>query len=673
MDLEEANSILQFSDEEVASIQRYLGFQHTNINILADFSPKTYLTLKDTAWAIDEKPEEIVQNIQDFVNLYATMYKESKHSNIRSMLVRGTSNGRMSSMYDRTSQFLSTSTDESIAKTFTQYGDDALVHIRVGEGVPFLDPTPYRSENVRDEHEIILAPFCKTRVEKGGTFDGYTHYQVTIQKGELGQKEPEKLATLYDEIMSGFSQNIKDIKELDRLEAKLESLDRFYKQAQGDQEEQKYIREEKRKTQEEYDRLVRSTYGFKHKLQDLLQGLCKQKEMEIDQAHEVINEDRERRKAEREAREAEELARKEVAEKEEAKQKLVSELSTKLTQTPQNASGLEEALLKTYDDFVHTDAKARELTEALGIEWTKTIKNTTAKQLIEQIQANLQETVSRIDGVTVDANTTLEDAQKTASEVLAKLEGVSYGLEIAKSFPELVSLNKRQIEDEIKKLTYDRVQAVLQEARIQKYTAEKEMIQGESVGFLGRLFGKEQLKEKRLENMDLKIKLAQRSTAPEKDTYSIRQMLVDMHICANTELGGKFTPEMQEIYQAIMNTYGAKNKDRLSERNIRQLVSERQRKTSNQTTAELPVVQGNRPRIFGKTKAQTNMVELENQGLKQKLLRLRTSNSLRTGRVQQSPEADAISLLEQRLKGIAVNTQDKDRQVDLETTFDLWK
>ena len=673
MELKEANSVLQISKEEIASIQRYLGFRHLNINILADFSPKTYLTLKDTAWSIDEKPEEIAENIQDFVNLYAVMYKEGKYSNVRQALVRGTSNARMRSMQESTSQFLSTTTDESIAKTFTEYGDDAIAHIRVGDGVPFLDPTPYRSENVRDEHEIILAPFCKTRVEKGGTFNGYTHYQVTVQKAELEEKSPEELAKLYDEVMSGFSQNIQDIKELDHLEFKLESLDRAYAQAQGDRKEQEYIREDKQKTQEEYDKLVSSTYGFKRKLQGLLHGLCKQKEMEIDQAHEVIDEDRARRKADKEAREAEEAARKEAAEKEEARQKLTSELSTKLTQNPQNTSNLEATVLKTYDEFIHTEETARGLTEKLGIEYTRTIKSTTARQLVEQIQVNLQETTSRVSGVTVDENTTLEDAQKTASEVLSRLDGVSYGLEIAQSFPELVSLNKRQVEDEIKKSLYAKVQEVLKEARIQKYTAEKDEIEGESIGFLGRLFGKEKLRERRLENVDLKIELAQKSTSLERETYSVRQILVDMHICANTELGGEFTPEMQELYQAIMETYGAKNKDILSERNIRQLVSERQRQASNQTTAELPVVQGNRPRIFGKTKAQSNMVELENQGLKQKLLRLRTTNSLRTGRVKQAQEPDAISLLEQRLKGIAVNTQERDRQVNLEDTLDLWE
>lgn len=396
-------------------------------------------------------------------------------------------------------------------------------------------------------------------------------------------------------------------------------------------------------------------------------------EIEINQAYEVIDEDRARRKVDKEAREAEEVAKKEAAEKEEARQKLTSELSTKLTQNPQNISSLEATILKTYDDFVHDEENARGLAKQLGIEYTKSINGTTARQLVEQIQANLQETTSRVSGVTVDENTTLEDAQNVASEVLSRLDGVSYGIEITQRFPELVSLNKSQIEDEIKRNVYDKVQTVLQEARIQKYTAERESIQGESIGLLGKLFGKEKLRERRLENIDLKIELAQKSAYPEKEAYSVRQMLVDMHICANSELGGEFTPEMQELYQAIMDTYGAKNKDIFSERNIRQLVSERQRQASNQATAELPVVQGNRTKMFGKTKAQTNMVALENQGLKQKLLRLRTSNSLRTGRVQQSQEADAISLLEQRLKDIAVNTQEKDRQVDLETTLDLWK
>jgi len=671
MDLKEANDVLQFSEEEIDSIRRYVKEEPINVNILSDFSPKTYMSLKSVGgWRIAEESEEIAQNIQDFVNLYAAMYKVSKQSNIGQVLSRGTSNEKISRMSDSIPQFWSTSTDERIAKSFTKFNDGALVHIYVGAGVPFLDPTPYRSENRFDEHEIILAPFCKARVEGEGKYDGFTYYRVTVQKTQLEERKIEELDALYDEIMVNFSQNIKDIKALECAELEVESFNRAYEQAKGNLREQAYIIEESKKVEAERERLKMSTSNFREKLQILLQGFCKQKEIEIDKAHEVIQEDRARKKAEREAREAEEAAQKEAAMQEKARQKLIAELSGKLEQNPQNSSTLEEAVLKTYDDFVHNEEVARMRARELGVEYTRTIKSTTARKLIEDIQNNLQETASKVEGVTIDENTTLEDVQKKASSIVARLDGVSYGVEVTQNFPELVSSHQKQIEDEIKRNLYARVQAVLQDARMQKYSEEKESLQSERIGFFGRLFGKEELREKKLENLDLKMKLAQRSEIPEKDRYSVREMLVDMKICASNELGGEFAPEMQELYQAMMNTYGFSKTEKFSEEYIQELASQRQ--ASDRTTEELPVVQGDKPRIFGKTKAQANMIALENQRLHQKLLRLRTNHSIQTQRLEQSQEPDAVSLFEKMLKGIADNTREKENRSQ-EDTLELWE
>ncbi len=353
---------------------------------------------------------------------------------------------------------------------------------------------------------------------------------------------------------------------------------------------------------------------------------------------------------------AEELARQEAE-----RQTLISQLSAKLAQNPQTSSNLEGTMLKTYDNFVHNEETARAQAKKLGIEYTKTIKNTSARQLVEDIQTNLQETTARATSIILDENTTLEDAQRAANEVISRLDGVSHGAEIAQSFPELVNLNRQQIEGEIKKSIYGRVQDVLQQARIQKYAAEQENIQQEKVGFWGKLFRKEELREKRIENLRLKMELTQRSEASEKDTYSTREMLVDMYMCANTELGGKFTPEMQEVYQAIMSTYGMEKTENFSEEHIQQLVNKRQARSGD--TAELPVVPDKRPKVFRKAKAQANMVELENQGLRQKLLKLRTY-SLKMERGKRPQEDDAISLFEQRLKGIEVNTREREKEVE---------
>ena len=59
----------------------------------------------------------------------------------------------------------------------------------------------------------------------------------------------------------------------------------------------------------------------------------------------------------------------------------------------------------------------------------------------------------------------------------------------------------------------------------------------------------------RLNNVNLKIQLAQ-STKPEpQKTYSIRSMLADLYVCATTELGGNFTPEMQKLYDSMKGAY----------------------------------------------------------------------------------------------------------------------
>lgn len=619
MNIKEAEEMVHLSEDEIESIKRYLGFAHFDINILADFSPETYLGLKDTAWKINEKTnDKIAQNIQDFVNIYAAMYKESKKSNIEQNLVRGTSNKRMQEIGENAPQFLSTTMDEDIAKTFTEYEDDALVYITAGPQVPFLDTRPYKDENVRDEKEIILAPFCQTQVQKNGANNGYTYYQMIVQPPVWEEKSDEELATLYDEIVNNFSQNIKEIQELDYLKAKSENLNGFYQRAEGDLEEQQYILAEQKKVEEEYIRLQGRTHGFKERLQSLLKGLCRQKEIEIDQTYEMATP----KKEDRGNKEEESVA---------------SEFAIKLAQNPQNSAELEAAILEIYDSFVHTEENAKRILQRFEIEPDRTIADTNAKQWIEEIRTSLREIEDKTSSITA------EDER----ELTSQLDGVSYGVELAKDFPKLDAINRQQTDRNIKKSVYDKVQTVLQNAKMQKYREQRQSIQEERVSFLGKLFGKERLQEVRLRNLDLKMQLAQRDDFQEPEYYSIREMLVDMHICADRELGGEFTPEMQKLYDAMKFTYGDEKTGEFSERYIGQLVSQRVDKSES---AGLLVVQEGRTKGIGKTKAQARMLELENQGLQQQLLKRRTTSSIRSNRIQVSRRKRCIIFIREKIK-----------------------
>ena len=79
MELLEAYEKLKISKEERQSIERYVGFSHTSINILGDLTPQNYKRLKE-GWKLPENKEEIKKCVEDFVNVYAAMCKKNRYS-----------------------------------------------------------------------------------------------------------------------------------------------------------------------------------------------------------------------------------------------------------------------------------------------------------------------------------------------------------------------------------------------------------------------------------------------------------------------------------------------------------------------------------------------------------------------------------------------------------------
>lgn len=663
MDIKEAQDIIGITEDEEKAIGSYVYYGHIRINLLSDFSPETYDAFKNKS-DITKTVEDFKGTIQGFVNIYSAMYKESKNSRAPKNLVRGTSNKMVRRLSGANSSFLSTSTREDIAKTFTEYGDGALVHFNVEEGVPYLDATKYRDENSMDEYEFILAPFCDITVYPGRKSEseyGFSYYNATVKKPKLEEKTPEELSMLQEELLSRFSQNLEDMKEVLNLQARLESLDRLYMQAQGNRREQQDILEGKRSTQERYDKLRSSTFDFKRKLQTLLKGMCRQKEIEIDEAHKIIEGDAQKRREEEEKKRQEEERKIAEQMREEARRKITSQASEKIAQSPETTSSLQDIVTSTYQSFIKDENQAKEMAEKFGVPITRVMAGTSVEKLVEQISQNTQAIQGKASSITIDENTPAEDMQNISD----LLDGVSYGIEVTSTFKDIEDLHRKQLLEDLKKGIYDKVQAAIQSAKIQKYLQEKQKVSGEQIGFFGRLFGKELLKAEKLKNLDLKIRLAKMPTE-NTDGYSIRNMLTDMRICADTELGGNLN-EMQGLYNLLLANFGEGGKN-FTDEYIKKLAAQ---KLAKEQKAGLPVVQTNSPR-FGKTKAQARMLAEENANMQRKIL---TDRTTRSTWVQRDKEDDAITLLEQRLKGIANNTSERESQRDMkdpDNTLDLW-
>ena len=668
MELTEAQELTKLSSIEHSSIQRYLGFQHTGINILANLTPFTYQNLSQKGWYLPQNEEDLKQAIEDFVNLYSAMYKESKNSGTRRSLIRGTSNTQANHLHGSTEQFLSTTTDEGIAKTFCEYNNAALVRINIASDVPFLNAYEYRSENLADEKEVIIAPFCKiSKSEYAGHFGEYSRYTINLEKQELEGKTQEEIDGLSSDVLTNFVQNISDMKEFVHLTEFIEILQGRYQRAKGDREEQRYISQSMDDTYKKIDEYRHKTYGFASKLKGLLMGLCKQKELEIDKAYELVEQDRQKRKEEAERKKAEEQALKEAQEKEEARQTLFSELSSNLEKAPHRAIMLENVINQTYKDFISAENAVKKAAERMGVPYTPFSMNTNIQEQISKIQENIKNILTQTASISIDENASQEELSNLSKQVTPLLDGLSFGLEISKDFSELTNSHRDQVENQFKRNIYQQVHTIMHKAKIQKCTEQKDRLSQEKVGLFGKLTGKQHLKEAKLKNLELQIAQAQIPVVPQNPEYHIRDILADMYVYSITELDGNFSPKMTSLYQSIQATFEDVNSGRFSEEYIKQLAS---KKIAAKSKGGLPALPDRKPRFFGKTNYEIKFLQAENEALQTKI-----SDAKSTSFAQQTiaPQSDTVSQFQEKLKGIYSSTLEKQaEQKDLEDTLELF-
>lgn len=587
MDTKEARKIAYITEAEEASIERYLGFQHTGLNILGNLSPEAYVALRKSGWLMPEKEEDVKFAIEDFVNLYSAMYKNMKSRNLtgntfgRRNLVRGTSSKRASELYGHTNQFFSTSTREDIAKTFCEYGDAAILRIDIDENVPYLYAEEYRGTQSRNEEEIILAPFCKIkRKELSGNWNGFEYYNVSIGKPELKAVPEERLQELYEEVIKGFSGNLIDMEEYIKEEDMPEIWSMRSTKA-IDLEDKKYILQEKKKCYEKLGKLSQRTSDFKSKLQELLMGLCKQKEREIDEATEVLEQDRKEREEAYRKKQEQERIEKEKLEREEKRKKLILETSKKLGDGPKNSEQLLDTIENIYKGLKRNEQIYGDVARTLGIDYTKRVSTTDIPKRLKEIEENISNIDKKTRETEVDSKASLEEVEGIFKDISPLLDGISYGNEIMSVCTDIVEKHTLQSERNVKKNLYFKVQGIIQNVRQQRLLQERKNVEEEKIGFFGRLFGREELKTLKLQNIDLKLQKLREEKPEEQKNYSIRQILADMYACKVTDCNGNMPVDMEDLYLSIKRIFKDGDGKEFSEEYIRSCAEHKIRESRN--------------------------------------------------------------------------------------------
>lgn len=670
MKLQEAYRIKDVSEEEIKSVQRYLGSTHTAMNFLANFDPNSYEKLSKS-WLFPKTEDELRKYIQDFANIYSVMYKTSKSQALSERLVRGTSKDFVPKTGSEIERLVSCSTDENVAKRFCEYQNAALLHITPSDDIPFINVEDFKERTNDDsasEAEIILAPFCKVRrQEHSGDWDGYSHYSVTVEKPQLPTISEEEITSLMSDVINGFAQNLEDMKEYIRLRDMSEIWNERYRRS-TDPNDKQYILEQKQKDLYNFFEKSDKVLEYRNKLQTLLKGICRQKELEFEQARSVIVADMKKNAGvPSEEIEQESIAEEKVRVEAERTRK-VSEVSRKLTRSQQNEIELERTILDSYQSLVNSEQIYSEMAQMLEVNYSKVSSKSSIKEKVQAIKDNIKKAREALKGEKVPEDVSSEEISQIAKRVLPLTDGVAYGIEVARDMTDVVDLHSKQSEKEIKRNLYFKVQRTIQDAKVQKLLKDKKAIEKEKIGFFGGFTGKNDLQLERIRNVSLKMELVQTTPIEEQEHYSVRDMLADLYVCSMTELGGKFTPEMTKLYKRIKKVFGMNDRS-FSDQDIQTLA----RGKIIQSADTLPVVQKPGRSFLGKNRAQTELLKLENRALQEKINANKSRGKMPQLVSSEFLEEDAIVLFELKLKGIESATRKREsRNTDLDKTLDLW-
>ena len=137
------------------------------------------------------------------------------------------------------------------------------------------------------------------------------------------------------------------------------------------------------------------------------------------------------------------------------------------------------------------------------------------------------------------------------------------------------------------------------------------------------------------------------------------EMLADMYICANQDLGGNYTPEMQSLNDNMVTYFGNGNNGKFTKEYIQEIARQKMSREAR-PGSNLPTIKG-KSKGFGKSKAQIQTLRQENSFIAQKLSSIRRNSANVSPVEKYNPEKDAFAIFRKKLKSIIAHiTPDND-------------
>lgn len=536
---------LPSNDEEIQSIQRYSGPLHAKINVLGDLDFERIAKMHNKGWNMKSSKAEIQDLIKDFVNIYGLIYRDGKMGHSR--LLRGTITDEVKNIKsgDEISGALSTTLDEDIAKRFcSDYNNAVIMRIETIGDLPHCYIEKQKEDNLDNEKEVLILPFSKVKdIQFVSEWEDTKYYNVTLERGELPELSDETLSDLRKSCINGYEQFIEQVKQYEDLEAEYERLSTL---SPITLEERKLIIQDKDKILEEYGHIKESISNYKTNFRQMLKGLCKQREMDIDMQRNETKSEKQEEQKESEMQTTQIQVERKIQEiQQEILDKLYAEIEQLKGITNQDSTFIRQSLLNNIANIMQRIYKYRDISKILEIQtFNSQALEYELNDKVEQIGEELKKKITANDpNMEFELLEELAKKYGNAKEMLVEFPGFLQGYDENSMLDIKINLNRK-------------VQEMIYRTKINRLNYESNSALSEKDTFLNKILGKTKLKQAKVRNIETKMNYAAFAREYANPQNSENQMLYEIYECAYQYNGGVLTEEMLQTERAIRSIFG---------------------------------------------------------------------------------------------------------------------
>ena len=485
---------LDISREEKKAISVYLSDRQASLKMLTNFDPIDYVKHYNEGLVLYGNPEnenEIAdgkerfrEDIDNFVNIYAAMYKTMLQRKIdgndeKIVLYRGENNSNIKELAGKNRKILATSKEKKDAAKYC--GDDpAIIELTVDSDVPYLDITKDAYDKAEVE-EVIIAPFSFIDHIELDKADSKIHYKGNVTRKELADIPKDDITNNRRAVTNGFNKNIRNMFEYDALDNKKSA-----------------------KALELYNSMI----IYKGKLLSMLEGMCKEKEIELDQRYQE-------QKGEIDAQN---------------QKQAFDKFRRVRNQSLEIFKNMYNDVYALFANMTDDQKKFEDKADTYGVKCEEKIDASQCNEIIKNIYSNQKQYEKEIEELNISVNSDAKDIEDAEQLLRPKLETlVSLYVEKTEEFKKIRGYFARSSEKAINKNLYNKVFKLIKENKISKIKDSKKQVEEEKIGFFGKLFGKEKLRREKIKNFELQIQLEEKRTPEERAEYSVMDILSDMY------------------------------------------------------------------------------------------------------------------------------------------------